>query len=98
MIDTGADVTTLPRYAITWLGIDRAKLKQVKIQGVGGIVVDGWETLISIRIGKYYHIVRALITNDNKTPFLLGRADLLDSKISLSFDSRKKKIIFEIIK
>jgi len=97
IVDSGADFTTLPRRAEEILGIDLSRCKESKAEGIGGVVIKTWETKISIRIKNFELAVRCSITEDDKTPFLLGRIDLLDARFSWHFDSRTKKIIFEFV-
>lgn len=97
IVDTGADFTTLPRRAEQILGIDLSRCKESKAEGIGGVIVKTRETQIQIRIKGYIFKVRCSITEDDKTPFLLGRVDLLDTRFSWHFDSQTKKIIFEFV-
>ena len=97
IVDTGADFTTLPRRAEEILGIDLSRCKESRAEGIGGVVIKTWETKIPIRIKDFELEVRCSITEDDKTPFLLGRIDLLDSRFSWHFNSLAKKIIFEFV-
>lgn len=90
LVDTGADLTTLPFTAVSFLGIDLRNLKQSKTQGVGGIFVPTWDLNLPIKIGSYELKVHASITKDKTTPFLLGRKDIFEEKFSLMLDSRRK--------
>lgn len=92
--DTGADKTMLPHYMLEILGVDRKKIKKSYARGIGDIRVTTWETTIPIRINYWKFTVPVSFTLENDTPFLLGRADTLDSKFSWIFDHKKKKIIF----
>lgn len=97
IVDTGADLTTLPRRAEEILGIDLSQCEESKAEGIGGVEIKTWETKIPIRIKDFEVEIRCSITKDDKTPFLLGRIDLLDEHFSWHFDSRTKKIVFEFV-
>lgn len=97
IVDTGADLTTLPFYMADRLGLNLKKAQRSQSQGIGGFLLDTWIVKIPIFIRKEEFIIRVSITSDNQTPFLLGRVDLLDKIFSWNFDSKVKKIIFSEI-
>lgn len=97
IVDTGADFTTLPRYMIPILNIDITKCKKSTSQGIGGKIVSTYLTTIPVNFNGYTTTIRCSITDELQTPLLLGRIDLLDKSMSWHFDSRNKKIIFEIL-
>lgn len=90
LVDTGADLTTLPITAASFLGVDVKKLKKGKTQGVGGIFVPTWDLVIPIKIGQEELKIHASITEDKKNPFLLGRKDIFEEKFTLILDSQRK--------
>ena len=90
LVDTGADLTTLPFSTASFLGVDFKKLKKSKTQGVGGIFVPTWDLEIPIKIGQEELKIRASITQDKSTPFLLGRKDIFEEKFSLVLDSKRR--------
>jgi len=97
LVDTGADVTTLPKTILPVLGIDEKSLEKQKTQGVGGIWVETFELKVPIRIGKDQLLIHASVTNteDKGLPFLLGRKDIFDKKFSLEIDSKNKVTILK---
>lgn len=97
LVDTGADLTTLPHFMASRLRIDLKKEKQSVAEGLGGFRVKTWLVKISLIFPNNELAVRASITDENSTPFLLGRVDLLDVVYSWNFSTRQKKIIFEPI-
>lgn len=97
IVDTGADLTTLPRYMVPILNINLTKAKKSTSQGIGGNIVNTWLTTIPVNFNGHTTTIRCSITDELKTPLLLGRIDLLDTKMSWHFDGRRKKIIFEVI-
>lgn len=97
LVDTGADVTTLPKSLLPILGIKTRNLKKTKTQGVGGIWVKTFELKLPIKIGPDEFHIHASITNtqDEGSPFLLGRKDIFDDRFSLELDSKKKVTILK---
>lgn len=97
IVDTGADLTTLPFFMAGRLGLDLRKADKSKSRGIGGHIVNTWITKIPLYFQKVEYFIRTSITSDNETPLLLGRIDLLDQVFSWNFDSLRKKIIFQQI-
>ena len=97
IVDTGADLTTLPFFMADRLGVNLKKADKSKSRGIGGHIVNTWITKIPIYFYRIEFFVRAAITVDNETPLLLGRIDLLDQVFSWNFDSINKKILFQQI-
>lgn len=97
LVDTGADLTMLPNSTLKLLGKSEKDCKKSTAEGIGGKIITTWETEIWLKIANRQLKVRCAITADDRTPFLLGRVDLLDDVFSLHIDSIKKLIIFETI-
>lgn len=96
LVDTGADFTTLPKYMAVRLGLDLNSLKRSSASGLGGYTVKTWLTKLDLILGDGVTVnVKVSITNENSTPFLLGRADLLDVLYGWNFDAKTKQIKFE---
>lgn len=96
-VDTGADVTTLPKTMLSVLGINKRSLKRQKTQGVGGIWVETFEITLPVRIGSDEFLIHASIVNTEEEglPFLLGRKDVFEKRFSLEIDSRNKVTIIK---
>jgi len=94
IVDTGADLTTLPLFMARKLGINLGKCRRGKAEGIGGVVVETREAEIPIRLKNFEFLIRCSIVEDEQTPFLLGRIDVLEKNFSLFFDCRKRKIVF----
>jgi|SRR3990167_5755148 len=94
IMDTGADNLTLPLYMITLLGIEKKSLQESQSQGIGKELVKTWETKIHIDFCKSTFPVHCSFTDNNKTPFLLGKEDIFD-KFNIVFDNNKQITIFE---
>lgn len=97
LVDTGADVTMLPKNVLSILVIDKDKLLKQKMQGVGGIWIETFRIAIPIRIGSSEFPVHMSIANteENNLPFLLGKKDILDERFSLIIDSKRKVTILK---
>ena len=97
LVDTGADVTTLPKTMLSVLGIDERFLKRQKTQGVGGIWVETFEIKLPLRIGSDEFLIHASIVNTEEEglPFLLGRKDIFEKRFSLTIDSKRKITILK---
>ena len=96
IVDTGADLTTLPFFMAKKLGIDLAKCKTSNAEGIGGYVIKTWETKILIRLKGNKIAIRCSIAADEQTPFLLGRIDSLPERFSWLFDAKNRKIVFSL--
>ncbi|MBI2465372.1 aspartyl protease family protein [Candidatus Shapirobacteria bacterium] len=97
LLDTGADVTTLPRTMLPILGLKNKSLHKQKTQGVGGIWIETLETLLPIRIGSDEFPIHASITNTEEEgiPLLLGRKDIFENRFNLEVNSKEKVTILK---
>lgn len=94
IVDSGADITMLPKSMLDILGIDKKKITKGEATGIGGFTTKTWQTKIPIKIGEWELEILATFTSENLTPLLLGRVDTLDSQFSWNFDHKKKEILF----
>lgn len=92
IVDTGADVTTIPSHFLPALGLTKSALPQTSTLGVGGYTVKTWEFQLPIRIGQREVTVlaNAIETHDDTFPLLLGKKDFFEEKFNLLLDSKKK--------
>ena len=93
-MDTGADNLTLPYYMITLLGIKKASLIESESQGIGKDLVKTWEGKTIIEFCHLKFPAHCSFTDNNKTPFLLGKEDIFD-KYNIIYDNDKQQTIFE---
>lgn len=79
------------------LGIDKKGLKKQKTQGVGGIWIETFEIELPIRIGNDEFLIHASIANteEESSPFLLGRKDIFERRFSLEINSKRKLTILK---
>lgn len=92
LVDTGADVTTLPQALLPALGFDNSKLKSSETLGVGGIRVKTLELRLPVRLGNAEFVIHASAVDarEDAMPLLLGRKDFFESRFSLFLDSKRK--------
>ena len=97
LVDTGADLTTVPVHLLPVLGLSKSELHVSKTLGVGGIGVKTWEFDLSVRFGSLETQVRtsAVECKDDSMPLLLGRKDIFEERFSLVLDSARKVTIFK---
>jgi len=95
LVDTGADVTTVPTHLLPLLGLKKRELRSGETLGVGGIVVKTWEFSLAIKIGNRELTVAAsaVETQNDSLPLLLGRKDVFENAFNLLLDSKKKMTI-----
>ena len=97
IVDTGADLTTMPHFMASRLGIDLKNAPTSSAEGIGGFTVKTWLVKIDLFFPKNNIKIRASITDENSTPFLLGRIDFLDVVCGWNFEAKQKEIHLEPI-
>ncbi len=92
LVDTGADVTTIPSHLLPALGIEKSKLKTSSSLGVGGFSIATWDFQLKLKLGKSELIVSASAVDaqDESIALLLGRKDIFENKFNLLLDSKHK--------
>ena len=97
LVDTGADVTTVPSHILPILGIKKSQLKVGTTLGVGGIKVKTWEFKLPIKIGGTEVLVAATAVDveEISMPLLLGRKDIFEERFNLLLDSKSKIVVIE---
>lgn len=86
LVDTGADVTLLPRYAAEYIGVDLEESERMSVKGIEGIGLDAYAAQIKVRIGDRELEIRCLFAASDRVPFILGRTDIFDH-FNLIFDN-----------
>jgi len=99
LIDSGADISVIPKEVAELLGLNLDKKKE-EARGIGGIV-PAIQTSINIEIGKPHEMynlnipVKVILSNiDEEIPILLGRVGFFD-KFIITFDQKEEKIILK---
>jgi len=97
LVDTGADVTTLPVHILPVLGIEKDKCKVSYTFGVGGIKIKTYEFLLPIKFGRLELSITASAVDAgaNSMPLLLGRKDIFENRFNLTLDSKQKMVIIK---
>lgn len=92
LIDTGADITTVPAHLLPVLGIEKKALKPSRTLGVGGFSVETFEFRLRMRLGKKDHTIAAsaVESQTDAMPLLLGRKDVFEELYNLYLDSKRK--------
>ena len=95
LVDTGADVTTVPTHLLPVLCIKKSQLSSTHTFGVGGISVKTWEFTLVMKLGvNEFSVYASAVDAKNDTlPLLLGRKDVFESKFNLLLDSQNKKTV-----
>lgn len=95
LVDTGADMTTLPKALLPALGFEESKLKSSETFGVGGIRVKTLELRLPVKLGDTKFVVHtsAVDARGDAMPLLLGRKDFFESRFSLFLDSKRKMTV-----
>lgn len=95
LVDTGADITTVPTQFLPILGLEKSKLAISNAFGVGGFNVKTWEFDLPVRIGMTELKVAASVveTKEDSIPLLLGRKDIFEERFNLFLDSKNKMTV-----
>lgn len=93
LLDTGADVSSLPASAAPKLGIDLSKCRKIPMSGFEGSTISVYKSKIRLRFKKLISVPCVFHPDDN-VPILLGRAGILN-RFNIFLDGKKKEITFE---
>ena len=95
LVDTGADVTTVPSHLLPVLGFQKSRLNVSKTLGVGGISTKTWEFQTLVKIGRKELLIycNAVDSQYDSMPLLLGRKDIFEEQFNLVLDSRRKRTV-----
>lgn len=97
IVDTGADVTTLPKFMARELDLNLKDFEIGRSRGIGKKVVKTWETRIKIKIGSEIFSVRCSFVSSNKIPPLLGKIDVFN-RFNFYFDNDKEELVLTVRK
>src|SRR3990167_10256932 len=77
LVDTGADITTVPSHLLPVLGLKKSRLHANNTSGVGGISIKSWDFKMPIKLGNKELLIAcsAVDTKEDSMPLLLGRKD-----------------------
>lgn len=91
LLDTGADFTMVPRRIAEMAGIDMVACPKGTAYGLEGGGVEVYRSVLRARIAEVELDLRCSIGEDDRMPFLLGRADFLE-RFEVSINVRERKI------
>ncbi len=94
LLDTGADVSSLPASAAPKLGIDLKKCPKIPMSGFEGSIISVYKSKIKVTFNKKSISIPCVFHPDDDVPILLGRAGILN-RFNIFLDGKKKEIIFE---
>lgn len=94
IMDTGADMLTLPHYMVKLLGLNKASLIPSISQGIGKSLVKTWEGNIIIGLCKRELHTACSFTDNDTTPFLLGKIGIFD-QFTVIFDNDNHRTVFQ---
>ncbi len=94
LIDSGADITLIPKKAGDYLGFEPDKEMIREIRGIGEGAVPYIIKTVQIEIGEYQIKGRIGWVLIEEVPFLLGRLDIFD-QFDIKFDHLARKVSFE---
>ncbi len=93
LVDTGADLTLLPRYMAALLGLELDGAKLQPTLGFGGqqdihLIED-----VKVRLGSVERLIPVGVASTNKIPLLLGRQLFLETFVT-RFE-KDQRVVFE---
>lgn len=93
-IDSGADITLIPRSVGELIGLKIGNDKIIDLYGISGGNISVIVKKIRIRIGEHEFSIRVAWALTEKVPLILGRKDIFD-KFNISFKEKEGIIEFE---
>ena len=92
-IDSGADISLVPRNFGSLLGLDlRKNLGQIR--GIGEAIVPLSLQIVKLRIEKHEIKVKIAVALINEVPYVLGRYDFF-KLFKISFQEYDNKVVME---
>ena len=91
LLDTGADITSLPVSAAKSLGIDLTTCPKESMEGYEGKSVSVYRSSIRIFLNNNRYTIPCVFTPIETVPILLGRAGILN-QFTITLDGKKKEI------
>jgi hypothetical protein len=92
-IDSGADVSLLPRQFGERLGLALDKNKIQEIKGIGERAVPVVISTVRMRIGEKEFDSKVAFSLIEEVPLILGRQDVFDN-FEITFDQKNRTIMF----
>jgi len=92
-IDSGADISLVPRNFGSLLGLDLTK-NLGQIRGIGEAIVPLSLQIVKLRIEKHEIKVKIAVALINEVPYVLGRYDFF-KLFKISFQEYDNKVVME---
>lgn len=92
LLDTGADYTSVPKFLSEVIGYDLKKAKQEIMYTANNEPMVTYLGKINIKIDSLEITLPCAFTDKNDTPFLLGRAGLIE-RFEILLSAKKKVTI-----
>lgn len=94
LIDSGADRSLLPIGIADILGINYKKVKQVKIMGIGGVIIDAYSLKVNLWLDNKKYPTEADFSPQQQN-LLLGRKGFFDLFKKVSFNEGLQMVEIE---
>lgn len=94
LFDTGADFTSLPKFLSGVVGVDLTKCRQEIMYTANNESMVTFRGKIIINLNGKDMELPCVFTEKDDTPFLLGRAGIIDN-FEIWLSAKKKKIVLE---
>ncbi|MBI4365434.1 MAG: retroviral-like aspartic protease family protein [Deltaproteobacteria bacterium] len=96
LVDSGADMSVLPKAMASILRINLQHCPTTTTQGVEGYGAKIFRARIVIQLGAWTDTIRCAFVGHDAIPPLLGRVDVF-SRYNITFHARRHSIFFERI-
>lgn len=93
LFDTGADYTSLPKFMSQVVGFNLENAKQEIMYTANNEPMTTYKGLIEVFLGDKKLKLPVVFTDKDDTPFLLGRAGIID-KFDILLSKKDQQIVF----
>ena len=93
LVDTGADCSIMPKSVVKDLGLELNRLPKMRFCGIEGSGITAYIAKITIKITSTPVEIICALSDNEKSPFILGRKDIF-SRFNILFDNKNKIITF----
>ncbi len=94
IVDSGADITLIPRSLGEFLGFSLGKKNEIReIRGIGEGTIPYVINILNMKIGEYIIHSRLGVALIEEIPLILGRLDIFDH-FNIEFKQKERIIVF----